>query len=464
MTMTPESQQQEMEELVSGLAETMSLHFPQGPPNHDEKLVKHWLNELTAADNHVSDDMRNEILQLAMKQWKRRNPDTEQSSKSTIPSSFSLLDQLSSMPKRIFVHDIQVAPTPAERLQLLLHVSHVDDVASDWNTVLEMLYSGLTQGDYICDYVDLHRKWFDQCSSSLEYTLLEYGLASNLLKALRQFFATRAFVSNASSFKLAEELEVPYKMMQQWHVMWMTRMKQFRLDDANQMARDMMQLMRNFESTHEFSFLPAHFMALMDPYSEWFSQWIRHAVTPCDVLDNLFASGLFYDVMHRCQHEGNIISKSELISMSTTDAIMLKEGTDVQVSQLQRALWLQSLCSLRSILVCTRVVLFPWDQVSQEKSAQIPASTLLESLSVESSSFKLEIRKETPHKEAVQVIGCFLRMLQDENAATEIRDVCFEAIKTILCGMQDDTDFGEFEDMLKEYDIVESARKEFYKR
>jgi hypothetical protein len=30
--------------------------------------------------------------------------------------------------------------------------------------------------------------------------------------------------------------------------------------------------------------------------------------------------------------------------------------------------------------------------------------------------------------------------------------------------MQDDTDFGEFEDMLKEYDIVESARKEFYKR
>ena len=68
---------------------------------------------------------------------------------------------------------------------------------ADWTTVLEMIYRGLTQGDYICDYIDLHRKWFDQCGSSLEYTSLEYGLASNLLKALRQFFATRAFVSNA---------------------------------------------------------------------------------------------------------------------------------------------------------------------------------------------------------------------------------------------------------------------------
>ena len=72
--------------------------------------------------------MANEILQLAMKQWKRRNP-VEEPSKATGSSSFSLLDQLSSMPKRILVHDIEAAPTPAERLLLLQQVSHVDDVA-----------------------------------------------------------------------------------------------------------------------------------------------------------------------------------------------------------------------------------------------------------------------------------------------------------------------------------------------
>ena len=95
--------------------------------------------------------------------------------------------------------------------------------------------------------------------------------------------------------------------------------------------------------------------------------------------------------------------------------------------------------------------------------SSFPVTSLLEPISVENGSFKVEIQKEAPHKEAIQVVGFFLRMLQDENADTQIRDMCFEAIKTILCGMQDDTEFGEFEEMLKEYDIVESARKEFYK-
>ena len=422
------------------------LHFPQGPPLHDEKLVKRWLKELAEATeikDDVCNDIVNEVMQLAMQQWKAREPGTLQDFSKANATSFSLLDQLSAMPKRIFYDEIETASTPAERLQLLQQVDHVDDVSPEWKKILNMLFVGLTEGDYVRDYITLHRKWFDQCGSSSEYTSLQLGLCANLVRALRHFFGNHVFVSEADSIEVTAQHQQLFELMQQWHAMWMMAMKNFAFDDCNQMACNMMQLMRNLApgSPSKFVFLPAHFMALVDRYGDWFALWIGHAVPPADAGNYLLSTGLFYDLMEcRCRHKGHIEWK-EHPNVGASDTVVIRQGEDVQVAQLERALWVQSLCMARSILVSTRVVLFPWKKLLSEAPRQVPHTCLLEAFSMQEKTFHVKLYDEAPDDEVRWVTTYFLNMLEDKTGETKLTEVCLEAIEAILWGLQDEEIF-----------------------
>lgn len=443
--MTTEQRQLEAEELASSLSETLSLNFPQGSPAHDEKLVKRWLRELAeaTASNDTTDgsDMANEIMQLAVEKWKARDPRTIPESTKTTATSFSLLDQLSAMPKRVFFDEIEGASTPTERLQLLQQVDHVDDVASDWNKVLEMLFQGLTESDYPSDYVQLHRKWFDQRSnSSAEYISLQFGLCSNLVKALRQFFGTFVFVSVLTDgFEFTADQQLVFEIMQQWHAMWVSAMKNFRVDDANQMARDMMQLMRNLApaTPSKFVLLPAHFMALVDPYANWFALWIGHGVSPSDALNNLLSTGLLYELMGRLASQGHIQWKGQSNVVGTT-FILLQKGQDVQVSQLERALWVQALSIIRSILVRTRVVLFPWKELLAEEPTQVLYTILLDSSPAEKESFNPVIYDADSVDRVMMVLDYYMEVISNPTSEAKLTAVCCEALETILLGLRDD--------------------------
>lgn len=425
-----------MEELATSLAETLALHFPQGPPAHDEKLVRRWLEELmeaTASDT----DMADEVMRCAVEKWNSIEP--EQPKKAAVASSFSLLDQLSAMPKRVFFHDINGASSPQERLQLLQQVDHVDDVTTDWKSVLEMLFGGLTKGNNISEYILIHAKWFDQCDSSMESTFIQFGLCANLVKALRYLFGTQSFVSEAEILELTDQQQVLFEMMQQWHVMWMTSMKNFATDDCMQMARDMMQLMRNLSpgAPAKFVWLPAHFMALIDPYAEWFALWIGHAVSPADAVNNLLSTGLFFDLIQRCNDQG-YIRWEELSNESLGERIIIPPGKDVQVRQLERALLVQTLCMVRSILVSSRVALFPWKEMSasDHSSTQVPCTCLLESSPRGDETYTPALCDEHPANEILTVLDYFMRPIRNPSSPAHLTAICCEAVETILWGVR----------------------------
>jgi len=435
-----EQRQSEVDELASSLSETLALHFPQGSPINDEKLVKRWLGELVEATPSDSgdSDTAGEIMRLAVQKWKAREPGTaSEPSKATL-ASFSLLDQLSSMPKRVFFDQIEAAKSPSERLQLLQQVDHVDDVATEWKKVLSMLFEGLTEGGYVSDYIELHGKWFDQCGSSMEYTSIQFGLCSNLIKALQHYFGNRVFVSQAESLDFTSQQEFPYKMMQQWHVMWMSAMNNFALENCNEMARQVMQLMRNVApgTPVKFVLLPAHLMALIDPYAKWFALWIGHAVSPGDALDSLLSTGLFYDLMQRCGSRGYIPWKEEP-STDTCNAIVIQQGNNVEVWQLERALFVQSLSMVRSILVSTRVALFPWREMQSGAPTQVSYTSLLrESSSTEKVAYKPTICVKDPTNEIMMALDCFLTVIRNPKSDAKLTSICCEALETILWGFQ----------------------------
>ena len=420
--MTAQSQQRQVEELASCLSDTLSLHYPQGPPLHNENLVKRWLEELAQVT-----DSPGEVVRLAMQQWKAR--DQELVVTRAPATSFSLLDQLSAMPKRIFYDEIEAASSPIERLQLLEQVDHVDDVASNWDKVLNMLFEGLNEKDCCSDYVELHHKWFDQCSSSVDYTSLQFGLCSNVVKALQHHYCHHVHVSDTEGLKFSNPQQHTFLMVQLWYTMWMSA--HFSLDDTHRMTCEMMGLIRNLgaPTATRFVLMPAHLLALVDPYANWFARWIQHDVSPVDALNCLLSTGFLHVVMQCCRDEGHMAWKELSV---TVDTIVIEEGDHVQVSQLEHMLWVHSLCILRSVLVSARVVLFPW-------------ADLLEFDSPQEESYQPIVCQNPLVDEVQGVTTHFLTMLQSATSDTKMVAICCEAIETILWGLQDDT----FRDILQ---------------
>lgn len=425
--MTTQSQQRQVEELASCLSDTLSLHYPQGPPLHDDKLVKRWLEELAQVT-----EAHGEVVRLAIQQWKARDPETVVTRAPV--TSFSLLDQLSAMPKRIFYDEIEAVSSLIERLQLLEQVDHVDDVASDWDKVLNMLFAGLTEGDYCSDYAELHRKWFDQCSSSVEYTSLQFGLCSNVVKALRHHYGRQVHVSDTEGLKFSNPQQHAFSMVQLWYVMWMSA--HFSLDDTHRMTCDMMGLIRNLGSPTATRFVlnPAHLLALADPYANWLAHWIRQDVSLGAALNGLLSTGFLHDVMQRCRDQGRVEWKEHPVHV---DAIVIEEGDHVQMSQLKYALWVHSLCILRSVLVTTRIVLFPWTELRKEA----PHPDFFASDVPQAESYQPIVCQNPPVDEVQCVMTHFVMMLQSTTADTKLATICCEAIETILWGLQDDKTF-----------------------
>ena len=449
MTMT----KQQADELASQLSETLALHFPQGPPIQEDDQIKRWLRELaeavkaTSSDSNSerSDDILNEIVRLAVEKWKRRDPDDTEVPTRSVATSFSLLDQLSAMPRRIFYNDIEAASSPGERLQLLQQVDHVDDVASDWTNVMELLFSGLKQGDYTNEYLELHRKWFEQCTSSAEHTSLQYGLCTNVVKAMRQHFGNCVHVAHTDGLAFDNSQEHAFVMIQLWHSMWMSAVKHVRPDDACEMAFLVMGLMRNlaYSMPARFVLLPAHLVALVDPYAHWFAQWIRHDVSPANAVTDLLSTGLLYDLMQRCRARGHIEWNQPPNGDpdSDTDVINIQKGEHIHIAQWERALFVHSLCMVRSILVSTRVGLFPWNELRNDMPAEVPHTSLMETQSPREDSY--QPRVPSIH-ELWSVTDPFVEMMQVTSTDTKLASICIEAIETILWGLQDDTIFREF--------------------
>jgi hypothetical protein len=216
--------------------------------------------------------------------------------------------------------------------------------------------------------------------------------------------------------------------------MWMSA--QFSFDDTHRMAFDMMGLMRNLGSptARRFVLVPAHLLALVDPYADWFSHWMRQDVSPGDALNGLLSTGLLHDVLRRCQDQGRVDWKEY---PNNAETVVIREGNHVQVSQLEHVLWVHSLCILRSILVTTRTVLFPWTELCKEP----PHIAWLETDALQDEHYQPTVCLDPPVDEVRCVMTYFITMLQNTSRDTKLAPICCEGIETILWGLQDDKTF-----------------------
>ena len=155
-----------------------------------------------------------------------------------------------------------------------------------------------------------------------------------------------------------------------------------------------------------------------------------------DALNGLLSTGFLHVVMECCRNEGRI--KWNELSVNV-DTIVIEEGNHVQVSQLEHALWVHSLCILRSILVSTRVVLFPWAELRKEA----PHPDFLEADTLQEESYQPTVCQNPLVDEVQGITNHFVTMLQSTTSDTKLAAICCEAIETILWGLQDDKTFHD---------------------
>ena len=447
----------------SALVENLLLLYPQGPPA-DEAQIRTWLSQIIqneAVAMTLPDDYDVAMAQ-AVEEWKTQaaankqqkidNPDQQKTKKQ--PTSFSLFSQLDSsmFAPRMTLEDFQAVTTTEERLPLFEKVANIDDLTFDWNEVLPLIQDGLNSHG-IMDYAKLHRKWFGQGRASMEHWNSRCDLCQNILTAIMNLVTgsrdTQIKDETTVGSFLAREQEL-FSLWILWYEMWMDLMQQPLIHNENTigsptmtMGQQVLLLMRNLENSTGYS---AHsLLALVDPLASWFQAWAAR-MTPPELLSVLVDTDVLPDLWQRC--------------IANEDACMiLTEQCQSQSQVLEVAPRQHALSMLRSILVTTRVVLFPasciWEN-DEPISLKPPSMLTMESLkdkfdtvaktatdgpSEENSIGDLFSSKDAGSTDG-QIgqlfqlffrVGCSLNS-NNNKSSRALALVCAEAIEVLLCG------------------------------
>ena len=450
----------------SALVDNLFLLYPQGPPA-DETQIRTWLSQIVQneAVAMTSPDGYEVAIAQAVAEWKTKaaennqqkidNPINSQQKTKKQPASFSLFSQLDSsmFAPRMALEDFQAVTTAEERLPLFEKVANIDDLIFDWNEVLPLVQDGLNS-DGATDYAKLHRKWFGQGRASMEHWNIRCDLCQNILTAIMNLVTSSRDSQSkdeTTSDSFSASQQAVYSLWILWYEMWMDLMQQPLIHNENTigsptvtMGQQVLLLMRNLESSTGYS-VPS-FLALVDPLASWFQAWAAR-MTPPELLSVLVDTDILPDLWQRCDasKDAGMILTEQCQSQSQLLTVVPKH---------------HALSMLRSILVTTRVLLFPasciWE--NDEHSSLKPQSMLtIESLqdnfdtvakhatdgtSEENSIGDLFLSKHAGSLTDDQIdqlfqlffrVGCGLNSIVDKNSHA-LTLACAEAIEVLLYG------------------------------
>jgi hypothetical protein len=365
-------------------------------------------------------------------------------------SLFAQLDAASWGASRITMDDLETATTPEERLSMLQKVAHVDDVVMDWKEVSPLLQEGLSIPDLSADFIQLHRKWFDQGRASNEHFPIRCDLCDNILLSILKFVVNNwGSEHQIQQERISPAQETLFDLWSLWNDMWCDLMKQptscedLKGSSLETMGQQVLLLLRNLETPNEesqsFALYPSHILALVDPSARWFSCWAARMAPP-QLVRLLRTAEVLPDLWQR------ISSSQEFLFLDQCKTLPELLGAALRQSSL--SLW-------KSILVCTRVhwlpVSFVW---ASDTSPRLSTPLTIERLMLAYEAMAKHMDKaeeETLHQmlssaagtssaQLVQQFEIFMNVgvLSMTGSNQENRyvlgSVCAEAIETLLWG------------------------------
>ena len=371
------------ERLTEVLADSLSL-YDDNPD--DDSFVRLELVQRVGGpgSRHFGDDVASvveRILQQARRRAavlrKRHSVDDPAATAATPVGSFSLFgvgttNLLLNSSVAFFSWQAiqeQTDTTIQEKLARLEKVEYVDDILPDWESgVRSFLETALQDKDIhesvSSDAVRLHRKWYQMTrgSGSLEYQSLQLDLLENLLQpcSLQQGASSSATLTFETALDIFADLvdRDAVKNRMRLHKIG-TMIWNFVL--VNPLSQQLLQIMINH-----------------DPHAVGLAKWIMGYLSPSEVVfllsmkthttDNSADGGA-------ADNDATVLER--LLYAVETRSDILEEGSlsldfltrPQQVGLLSKACFCHSI--LRSALVTTRVVGFPWHHVAKINTTSV---------------------------------------------------------------------------------------------
>lgn len=387
---------------------------------HQRMLHSDFGNIWLEGDNgnmSVNDTIRI-MFRTGVQKWKeeiKKNSVTSinntSSNRTTAKQSFSLLDQLTGgFAPPITLEEIQEATTSESRFQVFEKVEFIDDLVPDWEEINLILKKELSKtnsdvqqsGTLRRKYLELYRKLYHKCRSSIEYTNIRYDLCHNVLDSIIEHLGTVTGTTTGTSTIQNEELEGEEKLtnidndnntdkeddmmvryqIQTWYDMFLDLMQcDLYSSTFNQIISMEVKMMVLFlranknctattvtTSSTTTSSKTCPILSSIDYDTKWFQSWINHIhykdliplLELCNVLPYLIST----------------IQMEKTIDDSTDQLLQQQEEQQEQEQHF-------ALSILIHILEKTRVIHFPWILIFDE---DINSSTSTTSTSKSTSS------------------------------------------------------------------------------
>jgi hypothetical protein len=384
-----------VEAMATSLSENLIYYYPDG--KYDERQVKLWLEECVAyIRRHTTSEQQQQQQQQREQRLVKQGftqalllskqgsifPMAPAGGRQNPAPSFSLLDALTSsggLASIVGWEQVQQAETAQDKLKRLLTIEYMDDVLPDWNDFRVCLLQGLRETNdttTAAGYLQLHKRWFGRTRSLLDYQSIQIDLCQNVVTVM---------VEKQQSAETISETDPTAPLLGLFHVMWMDWMLRglyVQDDRVWEIGRTAWNCMQNLNILEQ--------MMTVDPYAHWFYSWMAH-FPPQRILELVAAAeddSFLPSWIDRCQRQ--LLGKTAPVDLAFCN---------------------YALSILRTILVGTRVALFPWHTLS-------PALTTSESV-------------ET-------LFDLFLDTTTIE-ADKEMIVLCDDALETLLYGSREDT-------------------------
>ena len=459
------------------------------------------------------------------------NMNTKKAKRSTKQSSFSLfdlLDQQGTLQEIITlekIFDCYRTKSMMEVIQMIEEVEAIEDIAdpTQWPEFNEIMYLGLKPSlenhlpspsvtnryDIQIKFTNMHWKLFSACTP--DYATLRKDLFLNLVRATFNIYERFSFVlpsitdESESFFSFSNDNTIPLVQLLAHQIATLMKMvtplaasmRYLPSEDVYDIFVQMLLLLRNITSEapimevkddsrgnrqSNFLLLPAHLMAALNPYADWFSVWVKQ-ISPVQLNQILLHTGILDDILWRIKISIPVFSISdatipvvrkvnnqmedvtnELLKNNNAQIIIIQpiihsvsgdakhDKTLISTQQLNMGIFQQSLSMLRSILNVTRVSFpFAYIQYAQSKE-QIPflsssnielmisnVKSVLESSNDRSQfhvSSNVDDSKSCIHtwssvKTTIDLFMVIIKMSSNSNIPNCLIDICGESFETI---------------------------------
>lgn len=405
------AKQERIKETASSLADQLSLLFPNHEISYEndvklclQNLIDSYHERETNADSFSLD--YSELLaamDVAVQDWKTRENKPETGKPSS--TQFSLLDQLNggfALP--VTAEEIHEASSTEERLSVLKKITYAEDLLEIWGDIKPLLKTELltTSDNVASEYLRLHRKWFDQSRSSIEYIGLQYDLCQNLMDVVCDISISLGSSVMQDSFIC--------ELIENWHDMFLDLVQRGHYDKdlVGKMELNMILILKgrptNPSDTESSSGIGlVHILALIDPLARWFRGW-TDLVSP--------------------QHMVSLLERTGLVACLLNRSYLPTSESQDDISVANDALRMQSIVILSSILGRTRIVHFPWHLLQQPPSS---AGTVSDFRNIEPRCGS----NEPGRTEVTVLLDAFIDFLRDD-IHIECARICITSIELIL--------------------------------